>query len=260
MFLARVSFRSKSRLTEVQTEAIHALCRMWWDGGQVLSAERPRHQTPLICTRRSAETIVWLPERGALSARHAVSRAQAGLKWFTDQSISIDTEILGRIDDEAPADRCRVPRAYILFSHAYTVAPPVRCADCFQPVPLYRLPPWDTDDSLFNRHYSDLLTWQRDFNAMDRLWFDSSFAERYAFRQFSDPRSTLNRDGLSVRESLEDRLGRKVYYFLFAHCTLDGTNRKPGHPCPICNGKWVQKRDVFTRFHHKCDRCRVVTI
>lgn len=255
MLLARLTFRSKSRLTEIQTRAIDTLCRMWYDGGQILGTENP-----LVFKPRFAEAIVRLPERTALAARHAVPRAREGLKWFASQKIKIHTEFLGEIDDESPADRCRTPRAYILFTHAYTVAPPVRCADCFRSVPLYRIPPWRADDSIFNMQYMDVLKWQRDYSAMDKLWFDSSFAESYAFRQLSSPDSDLNKDGLSCRESLEERLGRKVYYFLFAHCTRDGTNRKPGHRCPICGGKWHQKGEVFTRFLHKCERCRVVTI
>jgi predicted nucleic acid-binding Zn ribbon protein len=257
VLLARVTFRSQSRLNDTAREAIGALCRMWWDGGQVLGTARPR---TLVFKQRAAQTVVRLPERTSLATRHALPRARTGHRWFAKKGISIHTDVLGEIDDEAPADRCRAPRAYVLFTNAYTVAPPVRCADCFLPVPLYRLPPWNTDDRLFNMHYSDILSWQGDFNAMDKLWFGSGFGERWSFRQLSKPKSELNKDGLSLREDLEGRLGRKVYYFLFAHCTLDGTGRKPGHRCPICDGKWVQKREVFTRFRHKCERCRVITI
>ncbi len=255
MLLAHLTFRSKSRLSDHTIDVVDRMHRAWWEGGQVLGPFNS-----LVIRAKTVQTVVCIPERSALSPRHALSLTKNHLRELAKIKVHIETNVIGPVAGELAADSCHRPGPLLIFSTAYTDSPPVRCGRCFAPVPLYRLPPQPVKAPFFNTEYDDLLTWQRDFNAMDNLWFDSSFSEKHAFRQLSNPKSELNQDGLSLRESLEDRTGRKVYYFLFAHCDIKGGNLPPDRPCPICGGKWLQKREVFTRFTHKCEKCRIVTM
>lgn len=270
MYLAEVIFRSspvRPLFTEDAwiDEAIKGVLHGWGMGGQI----GHRRYECVQGKRGELRLFVDMPERNSLSERFTLPRTQEMLAALPEAGIEgPHVTILGRIKDEWPADRCYEPSAYVVFAHAYTNVSAVRCADCFAPVSLYRLPRGkglqpsaDATASVRDRSYNydgyhEILSWSKDFRRMDKMWFDSGLGEKFAWNQLSRLGSDLNKDGMEARESLEHRVGRKVYYFLWAG-KIDGGGGS-SKLCPSCGGKWHRRGKVFTKFRHRCDKCRLV--
>lgn len=270
MYFAEVIFRSSPvrplfREDAWIDDAIRGVLHGWGMGGQIGHA---RYEC-VRGKRGELRLFVDMPERNSLSKRFALPRTREMLAALPEAGIEgPEVTILGRVERERAADRCREPSAYVLFTHAYTTACAVRCADCFAPVPLYRLPPikaspappdepqW-VEDLLHNFvAYEDIVNWTRSFRRLESMWFDTKVGEKFAWSQLSRLGSELNKEGLEARKDLEERVGRKVYYFVWAR-KIDGDGNS-SKLCPSCGGKWRRRGDVFTKFGRRCDKCRLV--
>lgn len=262
MLLATLTFQAESRLDEPTIGLwVWPVLRGLWEGGQIL-----RRDVAVAIRDKSAVACVELPERYSLSRRHMLPFTRAAIQELAQAGISNPkAAIVGRTADGVQACRCKRSPAYVMFTHAYSTAAPVRCGRCFGTVPLYRLPHWPEhvkhggEGEPFVMAYTDILRWQRDFRRADRMWFDSGFGESFAHRQLSRPDSSLNQNGMSVRESLEDRTGRRTYYFQWDSCR-EGGEKDERRPCPSCGRRWRVRQEVAGMFGHKCERCRIVSM
>jgi predicted nucleic acid-binding Zn ribbon protein len=273
MYVARITFRGKSVMSDrVVYDAVYPVLRRWWESGQI-NCDRQE----VARSGRTAVVMVRVPERSSLSPRRHLPATKACLERLGLTKIAPPRiEIVGRAAQSTPfgsasaderTDTCREPSAYVLYADATREASPVLCADCFRPVPLYRLPPSNahalpTDEFLgmpVNRQYQDILLWQRDFRRLNSMWFDSGIGERFAHRTLSDPKSRLNVDGLLTRSAIEDATGRRVYYALWQR-GIRGDFLPEDRRCPICQGRWRRRARAISPFQFRCDRCRIVSL
>ena len=63
--------------------------------------------------------------------------------------------------------------------------------------------------------------WRAVYDAFDRLWLDSGAYEFWAARELATLTSPVNAAGLALRAALEERLGRRCYYWLFGDFPAD---------------------------------------
>jgi predicted nucleic acid-binding Zn ribbon protein len=254
MLLAHASFTSPHRVSEPIEHAIKALGYEWIASGQALAGE-----SRLILRGRTITIEALIPERESLSPRYGTSRVRNTLKSLANIGIEGPrTAILGRELGSDGVCGCRSRPSYVLFTHAYTPAPPVRCGVCMASVPLYRLPP-DDHDKL--GRYWDARAWQEDYRRMDQMWFASGLGERFAFSQLSRIDSRTNTAGLEARERLEDKLLKPVYYFQW-RSKIDGGPPTDNERCPSCTRSWVlrpsRRQGLNEMFSRRCVRCRLV--
>lgn len=166
---------------------------------------------------------------------------------------SIEYRIAGSItvDDEAPC-QCKAPRSYTLLTNGFTIASPINCGECNRSVPLYRLPK-------YNDHgYLQILSWETNYQACDRLQMNCEVGERWALNQMQELTSQLSKQGLKICRQLEELTSLPVYYFLFDYrkYKTDQTHRL----CPGCGGKWYLEKALHDFYEFKCDKCKLVSI
>ncbi|HYE62665.1 MAG TPA: DUF2310 family Zn-ribbon-containing protein [Phycisphaerales bacterium] len=253
-------------------DCLQHLAHAWWLCGQSLSPD-----VAWVLDGRHRITTAEVPalERSSLSVANAGVKGRKlvrRVREITGKGPAV--QVLGRplfgrslaaslpegTTDALNADPCTSRRPLVMFTHAYTLLSALRCSRCFRPVPLYRLTAQANGPAkgLEEWQLRWLLTWQTHFRMYDTIWFNSGAGERAAFRALSQLSSEFNKNGLSLRESLEDQLGPPVYYYLWSS-TIDGDELPEERPCPSCGREWLTRRNVFTRFRHRCDHCRLVT-
>jgi len=160
--------------------------------------------------------------------------------------------LLGKDLDSEELCSCRSRRSLILFTNYATLQPPLRCGECFSPVPLYRIPGIQKEDTY------ELLTWEADYQACDTLQTNCATGERFAIREMSRVTSSLTQRGRAVCEEIERKTGIPVYYYLFRY-RGENDQKERERRCPACDGEWYLTRPQFDRFHFRCDACRLLS-
>jgi predicted nucleic acid-binding Zn ribbon protein len=142
---------------------------------------------------------------------------------------------------------CAAPSARILMTTCVVSDPPLRCADCWGIVPLYRLPYPEGE-----KDHHKIQSWQSRWQAFDRLWIGSGAGEGFAYAQMAHPGSALSLEGRELARGLERRTGVPVYYFLFQYHGPDPVT------CPACGSGWAWEDPVVSWIPHRCEPCRLV--
>ena len=97
--------------------------------------------------------------------------------------------------------------------------------------------------------------WRTVYDSFDRLWLDSGAYEFWAARELATLTTPVNVAGLALRAALEERLGRRCYYWLFGDFPADqagGIIR-----CPQCAEEMLPY--MGSKFPQRvCEACRFV--
>jgi len=124
--------------------------------------------------------------------------------------------------------------------------------DCFDPVPLYRVPP--TRDL----EYLDILQWAADYQACDTLQMHCTTGERFGERQLVGHDSSLTAQGREICRRLSAKTGLPAYYYLHnsrGRSLRDERRRR----CPGCRRNWSMAEPWHGRFDFKCERCLLLS-
>jgi predicted nucleic acid-binding Zn ribbon protein len=247
MDIVEISFEFENRRRKAAEDAIASYLAALRQNGQIAGSTSAR-------TRGGFRVFATLPASGALDHRHGsrwVRRALARL--HTDGIRAPKVRTIGSDPDEPVACGCHRRPFMVLFTDSLSSSPPVRCGHCFGPVPVYRLPYLESHDSR-----RELLGWQESYQNLDALWISSGVAEQYAYRQLSDVRSSLSREGRELAKQLETRTGVHVYYYLMKHYGVsDGRDRQ--RRCPSCKGRWLLPEPLHGILDFQCNRCRLMS-
>jgi predicted nucleic acid-binding Zn ribbon protein len=213
--------------------------------GQILSDDWPK-----VVRAGLALAIVSLPEPDALRARRRSPNVIAARRDLGKAGLGPPrAKILGREIDSLDVCQHKVSSSYILTTNALCGESPLRCGDCFDPVPLYRIPP----TSEFH-NYEDIIWWRHHYRHFDWMWIDSSTGELFAYRQMSRADSELSRQGRDLCRKIRKLTGQRAYYYLHRYYgrNLAAERRRL---CPGCNRKWLLGEKWHKRFDFRCDRC-----
>jgi predicted nucleic acid-binding Zn ribbon protein len=153
------------------------------------------------------------------------------------------------IDGAAPC-ACAAPTAYILTTNYLSLESPLRCGDCFDQAPLYRLP------KTYDDEYSDIIGWQSNYQACDTLFMNSVVLERATHREMSRIESALSQEGHQICRQIEQLTGIPTYYRVQTHYGRSLRSERK-RCCPLCGEQWLLE-EAWHRFDFKCVTCRLV--
>ena len=246
MFVAEITVRLAA---EADPDEINSFLSTLRQNGQVLSREFLSTES-----RGTLKTCVLVPEADALSTSHDNKWAKQARVSLTRKGLThFRVKVLGKDPTSLDTDGCASPNQYILFTNYLTMESPLRCGECFGPVPLYRVPPTYDDSEYYN-----IKTWEADYQACDTLQMNCSTGERFGIREMSEANSSLSRRGRGLCADIEKGTGKPVYYYLFRYVTRTTRAKEEARMCPICGGAWLLE-ESWHIFDFKCESCRLVS-
>jgi predicted nucleic acid-binding Zn ribbon protein len=225
----------------------------WLLGALRMNGQICGKEWPIILGDGSCAIYVMLPAADALSPDHhnsyvrkiiAERLPQAGV---SEPRITILGEDLDG-DDPCP---CGTPPSYVLYTTYTCLESPVRCGGCFLPIPLYSLPKTNHDE------YSDVISWQSNYQACDTLQMNCQVLERAATREISRLESSLSQEGLRICREWAESTGVPFYYYLYRYGARSLAQERK-RLCPSCGGPWLLG-EPWHLFDFKCDRCRLLS-
>jgi len=243
MFTVKVSFSRVGKNASVLIEAAQGLLACWYKNGQIVA------DWVLAEGQESFDAYATLPEADSLAIQFNNSYANSALSELGDSAPTVS--VLGTAPDREPVCSCSQRSGLVLFTHYLSNVPPVRCLDCFCPIPLYRLPHVHDEEHLV------LLHWAADYRACDTLQMHTTVGERFGEEQLFDHESALSKAGRGLCSQLEQAVGLPVYYYL--HKTRSrGRESELARTCPSCGATWRLQAPLHL-FDFRCDHCRLLS-
>lgn len=207
---------------------------------------------PVVAEADGFSTVVLSPEAGAFEAGVNSRYATAAIVRAEEVGLQLAYEALGEDAESGLVCLCLNPGGYALFTSYVSLESPVRCMDCFHPVPLYRLKPMASEE------FYELISWESNYQSCDRLQMDCTVLERAATREISSIDSNLTKLGRAHCATLAASSGRPFYYYLYrGHGRSHRTELK--RRCPQCKGEWHLANSLHSLFDFKCDRCHLLS-
>ena len=240
--------RVHKRDDEAQLDAFSSLLGAYRLDGHVLGRE-----LMTVSLDRHLEAYVFVPANDAFAS-------EAKNEWIAKRTNGIvevglsEPEFIQVGDDISEFDgcSCSVSSSFILFTTCIQIQSPMRCGNCFRPVPLYRLPRFK------NNEFSEVISWADDWKACDSLFMNSTTGERFGYREMSQVDSSLSRHGQTICKHFEQSTGKPTYYYLHRYYGRSKALEE-ARPCPRCGGEWR----LADRWHHlfdfRCEKCQLVS-
>jgi predicted nucleic acid-binding Zn ribbon protein len=186
-------------------------------------------------------------ERSSLSRKYEsreTRNALAELSPFLRKRPTLDRE---RLAEDGGTCTCTRSTALVFAPEVILGASPLRCLDCWDRRPLYRLRSRSADE--------DLRELARQWISFYWMFMDSGSTEALAWRQLADPESIFSRMTRKRLKGFEKKLGIPVYFELYTHYI----SRSPDPPevriCPGCGRRWSRLDEKW----RTCARCRLVS-
>lgn len=250
MHIAHITFQFEVGTDE--DTAIEAIDR--WTSSLRSNGQAQGKEMPLASHDGIFSTWLMLPAVDSLDSTHHNRWVRNAEQLLSDKGLRERTiRIAGESPDSANGCECRDRTAFILYTNYVSLESSLRCADCFDPVPLYAVPP-TYDDS----EYHDLLLWQSDYQACDQLQMGCSTGERFALREMGNIDSSLTRRGRDICQKLETGTGLPVYYFLYRYYGRSARFERERR-CPGCGGEWLLAEPLHDLFDFRCEPCRLLS-
>ena len=249
MYCAEMIFRVVKRRDDEQVaDGINTLVEALQRNGQVLSDE-----WPIACARDRVQTYISIPERTSLQDRHANKWVRQARQKLLASLSPPQVRIMGREPDALDVCKCRDRSAYILLTDFLTLESPLRCANCFSPVPLYRIPHTSDCDT-----YEDIIFWRRNYQRCDGLQMGCTVGERFCTAQMARIDSDLSKQGLACCQRIEQVTGKPCYYYLYRYGGRSQRLERQRR-CPRCGGAWLLDAPWHDKFDFRCDGCQLIS-
>jgi predicted nucleic acid-binding Zn ribbon protein len=250
MYLAEVRFEVKEE-SQDDENLISNLTHSWRVNGQVLGRE-----FPVVVTDNVYRLVLMVPRADSLEACHDgqyVTWAKSRLKEEGIQGPFVS--ILG--EEPFSADHCTCAKRsyFILYTTCFDLESPLRCGDCFGPIPRYEISNAEmANGQLFDR----LNSWESDYKACDTLQMHCTTGEKFGLREMANHDSSLSRNGREICDTITTAEGIPTYYHLHRYRgRSDASERK--RKCPSCGGEWLLTEQLHRLFDFKCDHCRLLS-
>ena len=247
MFAAEIKFRRGNAKRAPMNDLVYSLLGAWEKNGQILSSDT------LSMDKDSLHAYVLIPKKDALNKRFANKYVRKYMdKCLEETSYLPQITLHGPTPESARPCTCKRPPGYILYTNFLSVESPIRCADCFRPVPLYLLPYIDDEEHL------GFLSWSSNYKACDTLQIGCTVGERFGEQQMIRHDSALSKQGREICRELEAKVKRKVYYYLFKYRGRSLTAERKRR-CPECKQPWILGEQWHNLFDFRCERCRLLS-
>lgn len=219
-------------------EALERLTSSLRMNGQVMSWVIPISENSGVL-----RTFLLIPDWNALDETHNnkhVTNRHAKLAEASRTKTKIT--ILGEDPTSADVDECENSSSLILYHSS--LESPLRCGDCFQPIPLYKIPLIHDESD-----YWDIIIWQSAHEACDKLDMD---------RQIGNINYRVPRRGREICAQIESLTGKSTFYALYRYLRNPTWKKERARCCPGCGGEWFLE-EPWHYFDFKCDPCRLVS-
>ena len=248
MYAAKLRFDISGELSDYATDAVLDLLCVWQKNGQLVD-----YVCPVTRLKKALVAYVLLPDDDSLAIQHSnqygssclAQLAAAGLKSPKITSLGFSAGLLS-------ACRCKVRQSQILFTTYLIRGSPLRCGDCFQPIPLYLTPHTEDHD------YSNLLQWAADCAACDTLQMHCTVGELFAERQLANVDSQLSLRGRHICRAITNATGVSTYYFLMKSRARSFAAEER-RMCPCCGNNWRLEEPLHEIFDFRCDDCALLS-
>jgi len=216
--------------------------------GQTLGNEWP------IAKKRGHFLIyVMLPKKDSMEPVFHKKYVQRSIQALASAGLASPVvKIIGEDPYSASADNCKQRRSFILFTNYVSVESPLRCGDCFSPVPLYEIPATNDED------YCNVISWQSDYQSCDTLQMNCSTGERFGTSQISRLDSSLSKRGVEICAAIEKSTGVPTYYYLY-RSNGRSSHQEQKRSCPSCGKSWLLDKQLHDRFDFLCETCRLLS-
>src|SRR5262249_9671428 len=133
MFAAQINLNNDNADQEVLLDESYWLLAAWHKNGQIGS-----DHWPIATTSDGLIAHVLIPTANALNNRVANRYVREALRRYQKlTSMRPAIRVLGPHPESSPACTCSNRPGYILFTNYLSTEGPVRCSQCFRPVPPY---------------------------------------------------------------------------------------------------------------------------
>ncbi len=250
MYVFEISIEIKDHNLEEIYDDFTSLISCYWKNGQI-------HEDRIDYIKNNKIVmVVNTLERDSLSkdynnyyVNNRIDKIQE--KWNS----KIEFQFLG----EMPYDKllienvcsCSKSEFHILYTDAYSLGSPIKCGNCFGTIPLYKFPK-------YNEHsYQEVLWWEQDYKACDRLQIGCSVGEKWALNQMQEVNSQLTKVGLKICRKMEELTNIPTYYFLYDYRKIK--KNAAIKKCPSCKKEWLLETPLHKLFDFKCDSCKLLS-
>ncbi len=251
MYIAELFFKKTdgSMKEDVDREdELHSFLGALVHNGQILS-----NYFPIVQKEAGYTAFVLIPDKNALDTKYGNQWVRESYDKFLNAAwMNPEIKILGFDASSSEVCACAKPKSFILFTHFLTVESPLKCGDCFCPVPIYLIPEAPDGSS------SDIRSWQADYRACDTLQIGSSTGERFGTREMSKVDSSLSKRGRAICDAITKSTGIRTYYYLFCYNgKSDELERE--RKCPSCYQEWLLEEPLHKIFDFRCIKCRLLS-
>ena len=248
MHTIKVNFNLiKNEDSEPIAKLIDFLLGAWRMNGQILGKQFLTAQI-----KDGLEVYVDAPDSDSLSEEYNNKYVNETLAKLKEQKITPKISVLGEEPESAMLCNCKKIKGFILFTTYVSLESPLKCADCFGVVPLYKIP------KTADEEYYDIICWQSDYQSCDSLQMNCTVGERFAINQLSKYDSQLTKLGLKVCQSTEKVTNKQVFYYLYKGSTKSRESELL-RKCPNCKGEWLLKKPWHDIFDFKCEKCKLLS-
>jgi predicted nucleic acid-binding Zn ribbon protein len=250
MYLAHLKFNMPESVNEeMASDLIGNLLRCLRDNGQIYERTFP----PVVVCGQQCITSIFLSSPDAMEAAPPHRLYEQSLSKLLDAGFGApELTVFGLDADYSPPCSCDKHESYILFTNFLSFSSPLRCGECFQPIPLYKVPPIEPKG-----YFSDVLIWQSEYQACDTLNMLCGVLEKAGIREMSRFDSKLSKSGRAICDNITTSTGIPTYYYLF-HDTARSMKIELARKCPECGGEWQLDKSIHI-FDFKCDKCRLLS-
>lgn len=247
MYVAHLHFAILFQTDEnTVSHAINGILGTWRMNGQICGKEWPTG-----VDEQEYTATVLLPEISSLDMAHNNSYGNKELQRLAQSGLDAPGVSLIRELEGEPACECPQNERYVLYTRYHSLESPLRCGDCFHPIPLYRIPSTQDDE------YYDIICWQSDYQCCDTLQMNCRTLERASMRQISRWDSPLSQKGIAICQRIETLTGKPTYYYLYRYGARS-YKKEVERRCPSCGGEW-RLEEPYHLCDFKCDRCRILS-
>ena len=251
MFTAKITFAisDQTDISEL-SDRVFSFLETLRMNGQVCGRE-----FPIAHVGSELEAFIMIPEEDSLDIAHSNSYVQKANKEILDISKKEhEITVLGIDPGSLDSCICSSPSSYILYTNYVSLESPLRCGDCFLPVPLYRIPP------TANEEYSDIIVWQSDYQCCDRLQMNAGVALECVIHEISQIDSNLSKSGLSICKYIHKSTNKPTYYYLMKIEDDDNADHQEAKLiCPMCGKDWHIHPAWHDMFTYKCNSCMILS-
>lgn len=243
-YIVVIKFVNPSK-APIDNDILLDVLRILLDNGILIDYFRyPRHNGTHL------EYYGLLTDKEAFNSNHYIKNTKNLLLELSERyGFHYDLEIDSPIEGEVES-RINETTGFILHPGA---ASPIRSIDTFLPFPLYLLPPTSTDGT----NYFNLVSWERDYEALYRIWFRGNIDEGYFLNLLSNYESPLTLEGLQICRLISRLTSKRCYYYLFRSPNEENHHRN--NQCPGCGNDWKLPAPMFNAYEYKCDHCCIVS-